>query len=78
MKTKITDRIINILIQRGLNGDVKNLKTTIEIPREPSECQTITMYGDGKVIDLIKPDVDLDPIKITITVEALQIKVEKE
>ena len=35
MKTKITDRIINILIQRGLNGDVKNLKTTIEIPREP-------------------------------------------
>lgn len=78
MKTKITDRIINILIQRGLNGNVKNLKTTIEIPRELSECQTITMYGDGKVIDLIKPDVDLDPIKITITVEALQIKVEKE
>ena len=77
MKTKIADKIINILIQRGLNGDVKNLKTTIEIPREPSECQTI-MSGDGKVIDLIKPDIDLDPIKITITVEALQIKVEKE
>lgn len=77
MKTKITDRIINILIQRGLNGDVKNLKTTIEIPREQSECQTI-MSGDGKVLDLIKPDGNLDPIKITITVEALQIKVEKE
>lgn len=74
MKTKIVDKIINILIQRGLNGDVKNLKTTIEIPREPSECQTI-MLGDS---DLIKPDVNLDPIKITITVEALQIKVEKE
>lgn len=74
MKTKIADKIINILIQRGLNGDVKNLKTTIEIPREPSECQTI-MLGDS---DLIKPDVNLDPIKITITVEALQIKVEKE
>lgn len=77
MKTKITDRIINILIQRGLNGDVKNLRTTIEIPREQSECQTI-MSGDGKVPDLIKPDGNLDPIKITITVEALQIKVEKE
>ena len=77
MKTKIADKIINILIQRGLNGDVKNLKTTIEIPREPYECQTI-MSGDGKAIDLIKPDVNLDPIKITITVEALQIKVEKE
>jgi hypothetical protein len=77
MKTKIADKIINILIQRGLNGDVKNLKTTIEIPREPSEYQTI-MSGDGKAIDLIKPDIDLDPIKITITVEALQIKVEKE
>ena len=77
MKTKITDRIVNILIQRGLNGDVKNLKTTIEIPRESSECQAI-MSGDGKVVDLIKPDVDLDPIRITITVEALQIKVEKE
>ena len=77
MKTKIADKIINILIQRGLNGDVKNLKTTIEIPREPYECQTI-MSGGGKVIDLIKPDVNLDPIKITITVEALQIKVEKE
>ena len=77
MKTKITDRIINILIQRGLNGDVKNLKTTIEIPREQSECQTI-MSGDGTVIDLTKPDVNLDPIKITITVETLQIKVEKE
>lgn len=77
MKTKITDRIINILIQRGLNGDVKNLKTTIEIPREPSECQAI-MSGDGNVVDLIKPDVDLDPIRITITVETLQIKVEKE
>jgi len=77
MKTKIADKIINILIQRGLNGDVKNLKTTIEIPREPSEYQTI-MSGDGKAIDLIKPDVNLDPIKITITVEALQIKVEKE
>lgn len=77
MKTKIADKIVNILIQRGLNGDVKNLKTTIEIPREPSEYQTI-MSGDGKAIDLIKPDIDLDPIKITITVEALQIKVEKE
>jgi hypothetical protein len=77
MKTKIADKIINILIQRGLNGDVKNLKTIIEIPREPSECQTI-MSEDGKAIDLIKPDVNLDPIKITITVEALQIKVEKE
>ena len=77
MKKKITEKIVNILIQRGLNGDVKNLKTTIEIPREPSECQTI-MSGDGKAIDLIKPDIDLDPIKITITVEALQIKVEKE
>lgn len=77
MKTKIADKIINILIQRGLNGDVKNLKTTIEIPREQSECQTI-MSEDGKVVDLIKPDVNLDPIKIIITVEALQIKVEKE
>lgn len=77
MKTKIVDKIINILIQRGLNGDVKNLKTTIEIPREQSECQTI-MSEDGKVVDLIKPDVNLDPIKIIITVEALQIKVEKE
>lgn len=78
MKTKITDRIINILIQRGLNGDVKNLRTTIEVPREQSECQTIISGNGSKVLDLIKPDRNLDPIKITITVEALQIKVEKE
>ena len=77
MKTKIVDKIINILIQRGLNGDVKNLKTTIEIPRESSEFQTI-FYGDGRVEDISKPGSIPDPIKITITVEALQIKVEKE
>lgn len=54
---KITEIIINQLIKRGLNGEIKNFKTTIDIPRDnPKDT----------------------PIKVTITAETLQIKVEKE
>lgn len=54
---KLTEIIINTLIKRGLNGEMKNFKTTIDVPR----------------INLTEP-----PIKITITAENVQIKVEKE
>ena len=54
---KITETIINTLIKRGLSGDIKNFKTTLDVPR----------------VNLTDP-----PIKITITAENVQIKVEKE
>ena len=53
----ITETIINVLIKRGLGGDMKNFKTTIEIPNQDS---TKT------------------PVKVTITADALQIKIERE
>lgn len=51
----ITDKILNFIIQRGLGGDIKNFKTTVEIPNQ-----------------------DAPPIKVTITADNIQIKVEKE
>lgn len=54
---KLTETIINTLIKRGLNGEMKNFKTTIDVP----------------MVNSTDP-----PMKITITAETLQIKVEKE
>ena len=54
---KITEMIINTLIRRGLSGEIKNFKTTLDVPR----------------VDLKEP-----PVRITITADTLQIKVEKE
>ena len=54
---KITETIINTLIRRGLSGEIKNFKTTLDVPR----------------IDLKEPSV-----RITITADVLNIKVERE
>lgn len=53
---KIPEMLINTLIKRGLSGEIKNFKTTVDVPQtNPTD----------------------PPIKITITAETLQIKVER-
>jgi len=54
---KVTEILINTIIKRGLSGEIKNFKTTLDVPR----------------INLTDP-----PIKITITAENVQIKVERD
>lgn len=49
---KITEVIINTLIKRGLGGDIKNLKTTIDVPATNSTDPPIKITITAETIHI--------------------------
>ena len=54
---RLADVLLNTVIKKGCSSEIKNFKTTVDVPNQ---------------------DPDKEPIKIVISSDLIQIKIEKE